>query len=277
MNVVEVSGFDAVDDPVKTEALICQGLMADRDEIDTTFHYVKMPVAWTINTRGLRKAQKAIDRVHRKMAGKKLFYVCQHILVGKLDFHEALVFSPHSTVADEVVTIPHHSVSYVQTDAVCQKKKLFGFRGAAYTHEVRRRMCELFPEHCTDTKEWHFYRDGEMRQEQLAAYNELLSKTMFALCPRGTGISTVRLFEALAFGCVPVVVADGYQPPNTKGRKWREFAIDIPEGRVEMIPAICESHVPRCDRMSELAGTFWKDYCSEESLHRIIVEYIEGL
>ena len=277
MNVVEVSGFDVVDDSIKTEELICQGLMADRDEIDTTFHYVKMPIAWTINKHGLRKAQKAIDRVHKKRAGRKLFYVCQHTLVRKLNFHESLVFSPHASVADDVVTIPHHSVSYVHADAVCQKKKLFGFCGAAGTHEVRRRMCELFPEHCTDTTQWHFAQDAGMRQKQLAAYNELLSKTMFALCPRGSGISTVRLFEALAFGCVPVVVADGYRPPNTRSRQWEEFAIDVPEDRIDTIPAICESYAPRFERMSELARAFWKDYCSKESLHRIIVEYIEGL
>lgn len=65
---------------------------------------------------------------------------------------------------------------------------------------------------------WHFdsvdsphpqkdARASEQR-EAIRLYNRTLSDSVFALCPAGAGRNTIRLWEALAVGAIPVLVDD---------------------------------------------------------------------
>jgi hypothetical protein len=51
------------------------------------------------------------------------------------------------------------------------------------------------------------------RKEDVFRYNRLLSDSVFSLCPGGSGPNTLRLWESLALGSIPVVLSDGYRPP----------------------------------------------------------------
>lgn len=54
------------------------------------------------------------------------------------------------------------------------------------------------------------------RAAHLAAmrrYNEVLSDSIFSLCPEGAGPNTLRVWESLAVGAIPVIVAPGWVPP----------------------------------------------------------------
>jgi glycosyltransferase involved in cell wall biosynthesis len=64
--------------------------------------------------------------------------------------------------------------------------------------------------------------DRQIQQERTRRYNELLSDSVFSLCPDGTGPNTLRLWESLAVGSIPVIIADGWVPP------------EIPESRVQL-------------------------------------------
>ena len=50
-----------------------------------------------------------------------------------------------------------------------------------------------------------------------ARYNEILSRSVFSLCPEGAGPNTLRLWESLAIGVIPVVIADDWIPPDLPG------------------------------------------------------------
>jgi hypothetical protein len=65
-------------------------------------------------------------------------------------------------------------------------------------------------------------------------YNQILSNSQFSLCPLGAGLNSIRLWESLAVGSIPVVLADGYELPlihNADGQKinWNESLIHFPE------------------------------------------------
>jgi hypothetical protein len=77
--------------------------------------------------------------------------------------------------------------------------------------------------------EWHFnnvvYKEqvslrnlerDEIDKERLATrrYNEILSESRFSLCPEGAGPNTLRLWESLAVGAIPVVISDEWQAPS---------------------------------------------------------------
>ena len=75
------------------------------------------------------------------------------------------------------------------------------------------------------TGRWHFedlvYRhqvQGEMAtapvvDESVHGYNALLSDSVFSLCPAGAGANTLRLWESLASGAIPVMLGDWPQLP----------------------------------------------------------------
>ena len=78
--------------------------------------------------------------------------------------------------------------------------------------------------------EWHFnpivyteqvgrqaIAETEARRHEAATrrYNEALTDSVFSLCPEGAGPNTLRVWESLAVGAIPVILADGWLPPST--------------------------------------------------------------
>jgi len=61
------------------------------------------------------------------------------------------------------------------------------------------------------------------------AYKEALADADLCLAPRGYAVWSPRLFEAIWFGCVPVIIADNYHLPGMCYFDWHKFAIFIAE------------------------------------------------
>jgi hypothetical protein len=57
------------------------------------------------------------------------------------------------------------------------------------------------------------------------SYNKLLSNTRFSLCPVGAGPNSLRLWESLAVGSIPVLLSDTHELPAIErfapGSNWR--------------------------------------------------------
>lgn len=95
---------------------------------------------------------------------------------------------------------------------------LFGLReGDSVIEEVRR---FVFYDPASD--------DFESRR---AHFMNTLARSRFVLCPRGRGTSSIRLYEALAAGRVPVIISDEWVPP--KGPNWESFSIRWPERQTD--------------------------------------------
>ena len=58
-------------------------------------------------------------------------------------------------------------------------------------------------------------------------YNELLSDSVFSLCPEGAGPNTLRLWESLAVGAIPVVIVEDWVWPSIPGAglRWEDAVI----------------------------------------------------
>jgi hypothetical protein len=61
-----------------------------------------------------------------------------------------------------------------------------------------------------------------------------LDRSVHVLCPRGHGLTSFRLYEAMARGCMPTIVADGWFPP--KGIAWDTFCTFVKESDIECVP-----------------------------------------
>ncbi|WP_304615756.1 exostosin domain-containing protein [Paracoccus sp. (in: a-proteobacteria)] len=90
---------------------------------------------------------------------------------------------------------------------------------------------------------WHYQRvvyDGQILKNALEQpealidaaaseeFRDALTGSVFALCPSGTGPNSIRLWESLAAGTIPVILADDWAPPGDR-RLWEQAAIFCPE------------------------------------------------
>lgn len=73
-------------------------------------------------------------------------------------------------------------------------------------------------------------------------YGTALSDTVFCLCPRGHGIWSPRLVDSLMYGCIPVIIADGYWMPSSCVVDWRRFAVFVPEDQAHRVVDILEGY-----------------------------------
>jgi hypothetical protein len=112
---------------------------------------------------------------------------------------------------------------------------LFSFLGRVRTHSVRKQvqMLDSPGTPCLDIE------DAPRRFASFhvaKTYIDLIQRSMFVLCPRGFGVSSIRTFETMSLGRVPVVISDHWQPPP--GIPWNKFCVVIRENDVLRIPAV---------------------------------------
>jgi hypothetical protein len=87
---------------------------------------------------------------------------------------------------------------------------LFSFVGSL-THRCRQPLLGVtHPDAIVEVSSAFTFWDRSLSdQRRRRRFREVMSRSMFILCPRGRGTSSIRLYEALAAGRVPVVISDG--------------------------------------------------------------------
>jgi hypothetical protein len=95
-------------------------------------------------------------------------------------------------------------------------------------------------------------------------YDAVLLDSIFSLCPSGSGPNSIRLWESLGFGCIPVLLSDSLRLPGTN-EEWDEAIVRIPETRAatSTIPAVLESisrQPERLIRMQQAGRRLWLRY-----------------
>ena len=93
---------------------------------------------------------------------------------------------------------------------------------------------------------WHFESDVYREQilglppdphktlkkiEHEDEYIKIMQESIFCLCPSGSGPNSIRLWEAIRFGCIPVLVSDDLELPGSTIEK---IVIRIPEKQIDV-------------------------------------------
>lgn len=66
-----------------------------------------------------------------------------------------------------------------------------------------------------------------------ACYRDEMRKSTFCLCPRGWSPWTLRAYQGMMAGCIPVILADEIEFPYENFMEWRNLTVKIPESRAE--------------------------------------------
>lgn len=162
-----------------------------------------------------------------------------------------------------------------------KRQYLYSFIGAysrdLYITPVRQWLFDL-PKR-TDAiikqrSEWHYEKhvygeqilditmtQKQLEQHQLSSqyYMEIMQDTIFCLCSSGSGPNSIRLWEALGFGCIPVILSDNIRLPGD-AKLWEEATIKIPEveASVKSIPTLLQNL--NINNFVNPGATLWQHY-----------------
>jgi hypothetical protein len=223
---------------IDTEKNIIQSIKDNSIVISDDYELMPYPLSHWINSFGVHSVNKVLLDLQ---SNKKRIFICQHNFVGQLEFLPTdLVFTPHSSLDDNFISIPHIAINWNKKYIKDKKKYKFSFLGSSKTHPIRKKIIGLYPENCFDSGEY-WGLDKNMSQDFNENYIKMLGESYFSLCPRGTGLSTVRLFESIYMNSIPVIISDGYDKPISEMISWDDFSITIEENNLDKIEKIINS------------------------------------
>ena len=199
------------------------------------------------------------------------FTVCQHIYFQNLielwkGMNITHVFTPHARKGvDFIDGVQIHAIPLypVHAPEPQNKELLFSFIGAydptVYMSDVRSKIFDNFAgtkgSIVERTPEWHFQKDVYNRQvygaeiskdeeirlqDAKEKYLDVLSKSRFSLCPSGSGPNSIRLWESLRAGAIPIVLSDTLRLPleSFMPQLWEQSVLRVQESDVASIPDI---------------------------------------
>ncbi len=224
-------------DPVSTEYNAYK-LLKDKPLV-ANVNYVAIPWAVLINSKKLDLVPKI------KLNGG--FTICQHIRYEQIipllvEMGVEVLFTPHASktkVYDKikVVPFPHFAVNGIDTPE--HKDVIYSFVGVKFTHPTRAQILQMKPLKTAiliERKKWHFWQAAAQQEREKNEYQQVLARSRFSLCPRGTGPSTLRFWESLQAGAIPVLIADDTVLPD--GIDWNQCIIQVAEKDVQRINTI---------------------------------------
>lgn len=263
---VEELPFSSVTDSIKTEENALS-LIKNNNVNLKHFLYIGVPLANTINKKGLQFTQSVIDRLQVKFSQKKIF-VCQHIFVCKLNFYNNLVFTPHAEETDSFKILPHYNLFFKKDDYkdFNKRKCLASFLGAfssdASRYSLSKINSDITP--VLDTGPWHFEKSEYEQNKSKELYRKLLINSKFSFCPRGTGANTIRFYESLSTGSIPIVFN------NIKVAKEIEpYIIRYDINKIDYLPEYLNT-ITNAGEMSKFIYNFYWNNFDNNFIHKLI-------
>ena len=203
------------------------------------------------------QAIRAINNL-KDLPRKGYTTVCQHyqfrsVLNHMKDIGITTLYTPHATQHDKGndIDIRPFPLYATITPPVLKRKALwYSFIGAYMDHYMSDIRLNIFndthPKNCVVVRrdKWQYNDDvytsqvwnqdiPEMQRylnlEKQKYYEYILSNSRFSLCPSGAGPNSIRLFESLSCGSIPVILSDALQLPQVKTVDWSECVITVPE------------------------------------------------
>lgn len=180
-----------------------------------------LPVFWTSywvnhdygNDRRAKDAlQSFVDQLPRD---KKYFTIVQYDDGCLIDFKDLdiKVFNMSGGGFDiPLVCMPHPYIFDVPRDT-------FSSYVGSSTHELRR-----------------YIKPTTTKRLDIKDYCKLHARSIFSLCPRGYGVNSFRITEALQYGAVPVYISDKFVEPF--GIDFNEYGVKITPDQVNRIDSI---------------------------------------
>jgi hypothetical protein len=259
--------------------------------------------------------QKAIDleSINHSFVEQNTNYftVCQHIQFRQyLELFKKLnikyIFTPHKMKGDDLLEKEHgifiESISLFPKQSnnlesriqILERKFLSSFVGQVVHKDmisnIREEIYKNFKDKtdCFINKKdtWHYQnavykkiltKDEKDLTDNDLIYKQILMDSQFSLCPLGTGPNSIRLWESLSFGAVPIILSDSLVLPKLNINYeecfiiWREADID------KLYDYLLNFEKEKLTNMSKKCAELYETYFSEINMHKPILYFFEEL
>lgn len=204
-----------------------------------------LPIFWTsyqVNHgygKDKRKIMELQDYVNKLDRSKKYFTIAQYDDGPLVDFRDLdiKVFGSGGGRIDSpiaLLTAPH-SFHFVPT------KRYFCSFSGSNTHSIREKLAKLYQ------GKYVFNRSMPIKM-----YCQLLSHSIFHLCPRGYGLTSFRICEALQYGSIPVYISNQHIIPYSKD--FNEYGVLVHESEIDRLDDILKGFTQAQVQSKQEAG-----------------------
>lgn len=186
------------------------------------------------------------------------------------------LYTPHKIIGEDnikgirIISCPLYAVNVENP----QRNKLFknvnyetierpllysfvgGYQPTNYLTKIRENIFKMNKHKnavIINTGLWHFEKyvyskdqnvEGTLNEDEKTKkltdiYNDVLLKSRFSLCPSGSGPNSIRFWESLAVGSIPILLADTLDLPENID--WDNTIIRIKENDINNLNAILEN------------------------------------
>ena len=216
-----------------------------------------------------------------KILGIKYVYI-SHKEKNKNDVN-GIILLPCPLFAVNIET-PQFNIEFQGIDILnANRPILYNFVGAFqnnYMSNIRPCIFTMnHPDNCiiNNIGEWHLNKvvysskqnkNGELNidiahNEKTSFFNKLLLSSKYTLCPSGSGPNSIRLWEALGAGSIPVILSDTLELP--KHDDWEKAIINVKETEFQKIPTILKNiklseELQRREKCLEIYKYFLNNY-----------------
>lgn len=117
--------------------------------------------------------------------------------------------------------------------------------------------------------------DATLLKDKSQAFVELMSRSVFALCPRGYGKTSFRMYEAMQLGCIPVYIYDEAWLPYTDVLDWNEFAVLVHVSEAASLHDLLSSKTEAdIRRMRQRLAEVYPRYFTFEGTAQQVLRYV---
>jgi hypothetical protein len=239
------------------------------------------------------------------------FTVVQHIQFKQYlhlfkKFNIKYVFTPHKMIGDELLEkeydifiipislFPKQNNNLKSIIPIMERLFLTSFVGQVFHENMISNIREEIYNHFKDKTDcyvnkkelWHYQtavyniilnKDEKDLIENDFKYKQILINSQFSLCPLGTGPNSIRLWESLSFGSVPVILSDKLVLPYLNINYedyfifWKEADID------KLYDYLLNFDKKKLTNMSKKCIELYQTYFSELNMHKPIIYFFEEL
>ncbi len=241
-----------------------------------------------------------------KVNSKTCFTVMQHIHYYKFldivrDIGITHVFTPHKDTGYEILEEKYgikiiaislypaqaiNNFNNIKPIFITDKKYLASFIGQydskCYLSNIRDKIFTNFTyDNCyiKRRKEWHYqgmvYRNNKTTNtENELEYIDNLNNTKFSLCPSGSGPNSIRIWESISYGSIPVILADTLILPNINNIDWSKYFIIWKESELDKLHEhLVNISENKLIELSENCKKLYDEYFCPDNFNKIILNY----
>jgi len=213
------------------------------------------------------------------------FTICQHIFFKEMipkmkECGVTVLFTPHADCKEykgvKLVPLPHYPINGIGPSP--HKDIFYSFIGYD-THESRTKLFKRIthPENTVIIRrdKYHYWQPVASDKQNEIEYKDILSRSRFSLCPRGTGPSTIRFWESLQAGAIPIVISDAMRYPD--GFDWNSCIIRVPEKHVGLLFEKLAKITPEQEEvMRQKCLEAFELFCRDDNFLTVIRRYYEN-